>query len=96
MSNEYSKVTEEYIEIETKCPSCMGKGYNRTILNIDELLRMRTEVMGWENKIKFIKEVRTRWDLGLRDAKEIVEAVETFRNLLQGIVNTNRGEQSWS
>ena len=35
MSNEYNKVTEEYIEIETKCPSCMGKGYNRTILNIE-------------------------------------------------------------
>ena len=81
-------MSRETIDFHARCTQCNGRGFTYRELDIQELLTIRKECEGWKNKINFIKAVRARWDFGLRDAKEIVEATETFHSKLEELVSS--------
>jgi len=60
------------------CKDCGGTGFIAIEVNIEEFINIVDEELSAGNKIPAIKAVRTRWDMGLKDAKEIVEAYQEF------------------
>tara|TARA_R100000306_G_C4353031_1_gene131171 strand:- start:561 stop:806 length:246 start_codon:yes stop_codon:yes gene_type:complete len=73
---------------KVKCPHCDGSGLRTLHINPITLFEMHEQMP--DQKINFIKAVRTEWDIGLREAKEIVEAVIEFSNQL-----SDNSTQEW-
>ena len=82
-------MNRETIDFHARCTQCNGRGFTYKELDIQELLTIRKECEGWSHKINFIKAVRARWEFGLKDAKDIVEATETFHSKLEELVGVD-------
>ena len=67
-------------DLKDNCPNCRGTGWIEKPINLTDLINMAPAY--YLEKINFIKAVRTEYNLGLKEAKEIVEAVQTlYKNL---------------
>ena len=68
------------------CKDCGGRGFIEVKINMDEFVSLVEGPLTIGDKIPAIKEVRTRWGIGLKDAKEMVEAYQYFLNSMSTIV----------
>tara|TARA_R110000824_G_scaffold30868_12_gene101057 strand:+ start:7422 stop:7709 length:288 start_codon:yes stop_codon:yes gene_type:complete len=66
------------IQIRRTCRGCDGTGKKTFEVSMHEFMDIVNSSLREGNKLVAIKDVRTRWDLGLRDAKELVESYQTF------------------
>ena len=64
------------------CRQCQGEGYFDADVNIDSVMNIIAEI-GIERKIDCIKQVRTETQLGLKQAKDLVEATMNFMKQLE-------------
>ena len=71
---------EEELRVTMCCPTCRGTGVATQQISFEILGRISAQ---YDNKISRIKEVRTIWGLGLRSAKELVEAYDKHREEVQ-------------
>jgi len=69
----------------TICKPCGGGGFIAIEIDMAEFIDIVDEGFA-DNKIVAIKAVRTRWDMGLKDAKDIVEAYQEFLNNIATIM----------
>lgn len=67
------------IKYQMKCTNCNGNGKVTREFSIRILLELLDSSDGVMNKINYIKAIRAEWLLGLREAKELAEAVLRFR-----------------
>ena len=65
-----------------KCDECDGSGSMKHTLDISQIIEDINEI-GTDNKINAIKHVRNTNPLGLKQAKEVVEAVFDFMGALE-------------
>ena len=75
------------------CRACGGRGTIEIDVDIEEFIKIVNEGLSINNKIIAIKAVRERWDMGLKAAKDMVEAYITFTNVVAGSIDAsgNRG-----
>lgn len=66
------------ISFSMACPKCRGTGTALQRIDFETLENIHNN--NPENKINRIKEVRAKWGLGLRTAKELVERYGVFRD----------------
>ena len=67
-------------ELKDTCSACRGTGGVEKPINLTDIVNMAPAYH--VQKINFIKAVRAEYGLGLREAKDIVEAVQTLYNNL--------------
>ena len=60
---------ELIIEFPQKCECCSGTGTVKAELSLVNLLDILEATDGTHNKINYIKAIRAKWLLGLREAK---------------------------
>jgi len=66
------------IQMEHVCRDCNGTGRKITEVSMHEFMDLVDAGLSVGNKLVAIKDVRTKWGLGLKDAKDLVEAYQTF------------------
>ena len=77
------------IHAVSECRVCDGKGNRAIIIDIPEFMKIvdasisPRRIKVERNKIQAIKDVRERWALGLREAKNLVESYQTFINIIE-------------
>ena len=64
------------------CKQCQGEGDHDVDVDIDRVMRI-VDTIGMDRKIDFIKKVRTETQLGLKQAKDLVEATMNFMKQLE-------------
>ena len=83
------------LNIQGRIPrrACGGRGTIEIDVDIEEFIKIVNEGLSINNKIIAIKAVRERWDMGLKAAKDMVEAYITFTNVVAGSIDAsgNRG-----
>ena len=80
---------ELVIEFPQKCQYCSGTGTVKGELSLVNLLDMLEATDGTHNKINYIKAIRAKWLLGLREAKTLAEAAIDFKENALASVNIN-------
>ena len=80
---------ELIIEFPQKCECCSGTGTVKAELSLVNLLDILEATDGTHNKINYIKAIRARWSLGLREAKTLAEAAIDFKENALASVNIN-------
>ena len=74
-------------EGRTSCKYCGGRGFISLNIDMAEFIDIVDEGgLSTGNKIQAIKDVRTKWDVGLKDAKNMVEAYQDFLNSIATIM----------
>ncbi len=68
------------------CRNCGGRGFISFEIDMAEFIDIVDEGLSAGNKIQAIKDVRTKWDMGLKDAKNMVEAYQDFLNSVATIM----------
>ena len=81
---------ELIIESPQKCECCSGSGIIKQDISLVNLLDIMEATDGVRNKINFIKAVRDRWELGLREAKFLAESAIEFKENALIAVNKNQ------
>ena len=81
-------IVYDRMTIHTQCHYCRGTGISHQRVYIDNLTEIYNNHP--ENKIQRIKEVRAVWNLGLKSAKELVEAFDSHMK------NTRKIKESYS
>ena len=74
-----TSIKPSLIQHEVICYNCRGTGYTPPHHTLGKLIAMMDEEDGPNFKINFIKLIRSQWDMGLREAKEVAEAALNFR-----------------
>jgi len=74
-----TSIKPSLIQHEVLCYNCRGTGYTPPHHTLGKLIAMMDEEDGPNFKINFIKLIRSQWDMGLREAKEVAEAALNFR-----------------
>ena len=64
------------------CKQCQGEGDHDVDVDIDRVMRI-VDTIGMDRKIDCIKQVRTETQLGLKQAKDLVEATMNFMKQLE-------------
>ena len=70
-----NRITSSGVTIATSCHTCNGSGLDLKEIDVGEIVDIYREYPDG-NKIQRIKQVRSRWGIGLRPAKELVEAYD--------------------
>ena len=73
-------------EGRTLCKFCGGRGFMAIEIDMADFIDIVDEGLSAGNKIQAIKDVRTKWDMGLKDAKNMVEAYQEFLNSIATIM----------
>ena len=74
------------IEMEHVCRECSGTGRKTSEISMHEFMDIVDGGLSVGNKIEAIKDVRTKWGIGLKDARDLIEAYQTF---LAAMPNSN-------
>jgi hypothetical protein len=74
-----TSIKPSLIQHEVLCYNCRGTGHTSPHHTLGKLIAMMDEEDGPNYKINFIKLIRSQWDMGLREAKEVAEAALNFR-----------------
>ena len=69
--------------VRLDCAECNGSGKKQFLVNLGDILDSVNEV-GIENKINAIKQIRNKYSMGLRDAKDLTEAAIYFIKHVEG------------
>ena len=81
---------ELVIEFPQQCECCSGTGTVKGELSLVNLLDMLEALDGTHNKITYIKAIRAKWSLGLREAKTLAETAIDFKKNALASVNINK------
>ena len=79
-----NRITSSGVTFESRCSTCSGSGIVSQAIDISDLVdiyKVHPEGM----KINRIKEVRAKWGMALKPAKELVEAYDRLLTELTGI-----------
>ena len=76
------------MRLKNICRHCGGKGFTDLEISIEDFARIVDEhlqpLSSNHGKIPAIKAVRTQWELGLKQAKDMVEAYMLFIKTVNG------------
>ena len=73
-------------EGRTSCKYCGGRGFITIEIDMEEFINLIDEPLKLGDKIPAIKAVRAKWDMGLKDSKELVEAYQDFLKNIATII----------
>ena len=79
-------------ELKNKCTACHGTGVVDKSINLTRLISMYPAYHN--EKINFIKAVRSEYSLGLKEAKDIVDSINSLFNQLDVIVVTEGTDEN--
>ena len=75
------------IDFKVICYTCRGTGDVSSTPTLGKLIAIMDDEDGPNFKINFIKQIRSQWGMGLRQAKEVAEAALNFRLAVMDAVN---------
>ena len=79
-----NRITSSGVTFDSRCSACSGSGIQTQAVDIADLADIyKTCPEG--QKINRIKAVRAKWHMGLKPAKEVVEAYDRLLTELTGI-----------